>query len=145
MSLREWARNGWLTEHKTSPEEIVELLGIADRDLKDAHTQGLSADWKLNIAYNAALQVATTALAASGYRAMREAHHFRTIQSLAYTLKIEEPLVAQLDRFRKKRNLSDYERAGLVSEQEAEEMVVLAKRLRKRAEEWLRAHHPKLL
>lgn len=46
----------------------------------------MSPDWKLNIAYNAALQAATAALAASGYRAAREQHHYRTIQSLAHTL-----------------------------------------------------------
>jgi hypothetical protein len=47
------------------------LLHIADRDLKDCEAGGLSADWKLNIAYNAALQAATAALAASGYQAAR--------------------------------------------------------------------------
>jgi hypothetical protein len=45
----------------------------------------ISEDWKLNIAYNAALQAATAALAAAGYRAAREQHHYRTIQSLALT------------------------------------------------------------
>jgi hypothetical protein len=46
----------------------------------------LSPDWRLNIAYNAALQAATAALAAAGYRASREAHHCRAIQSLAFTI-----------------------------------------------------------
>lgn len=62
MSLKNWLNSGWLTEHKTSPEEIRNLLGVADRDLTDCQAVGLSADWRMNIAYNAALQVATTAL-----------------------------------------------------------------------------------
>ncbi len=145
MSLKNWARNGWLTEHKTSPQEITDLLRVADRDLADCQTKGLSPDWHLNIAYNAALQLATAALAASGYRASREAHHYRVVQSLAFTIGAEEELIQQLDQFRKKRNLSDYERAGLVSEQEAEEMEALARDLRKKVEAWLKTSHPHLL
>lgn len=145
MSLRDWARNGWLTEHKTSPQEISDLLRVADRDLLDCRAKGLSADWRLNIAYNAALQSATAALAASGYRSSREAHHYRVIQNLAFTMSAGKGLIRQLDQFRKKRNISDYERAGLVSEQEAGEMELLARRLRKKVAEWLRSNHPQLV
>lgn len=145
MSLKDWARNGWLTEHKTSPQEIVDLLRVADRDLADCQAEGLSPDWHLNIAYNAALQLATAALAASGYRSAREAHHYRVVQSLGLTIGADQGLTRQLDQFRKKRNLSDYERAGLVSEQEADEMEALARDLRKRVQEWLKTNHPHLM
>jgi len=84
-------------------------------------------------------------LAASGFRPSREAHHYRVIQSLAHTIGAASDVVAQLDRFRKKRNVGGYERAGAVSEQEAREMIALARRLRREAEEWLRARHPDLL
>ena len=79
MSLRNWAQNGWLKEHKTSAEEIADLLRVAERDLEDCRTPGLSADWQLGIAYNAALQAATAALAASGYRAALPRHPEPTI------------------------------------------------------------------
>jgi hypothetical protein len=72
MSLKNWLANGWLVEHKTSPQEITGLLEVADRDLKDCQSPGLSSDWQLNIAYNAALQAAAAALAAAGYRASRK-------------------------------------------------------------------------
>lgn len=143
--MSDWARNGWLVEHRTSPQEIADLLGVADRDLRDGAVKDLSEDWRLAIAYNAALQCATTALAASGFRASRDAHHYRVIQSLAHTIGANANLVAQLDAFRKKRNIGDYERAGLVSETEAREMLVLARTLRKRVEEWLRQNHAHLL
>jgi len=68
MSLQNWLNNGWLEEHRTSSQEIAALFAVADRDLSDCRTSGLSSDWRLNIAYNAALQTATAALAASGYR-----------------------------------------------------------------------------
>jgi hypothetical protein len=145
VSLRDWQKNGWLIEHRTSRKEIADLLGMADRDLAQSQTPHLSPDWQLSIAYNAALQVAIAALAAAGYRASREAHHYRVIQSLAYTIKADERLITQLDKFRKKRNISDYERAGAVSIQEAKEMFVLARNLRKEAEKCLRSNYPDLL
>ena len=112
--------------------------------MSDCQAAGLSADWRLAIAYNAALLLATAALAASGYRAAREMHHYRTIQSLAFTIGADSPLVAQLDAFRKKRNISGYERAGSVSEQEVAEMIALASQLRAMLEAWLRQNHPSL-
>lgn len=86
MSLRDWLVSGWLLEHRTGPREIADILAIVDRDLKDSTVRGLSPDWRFNIAYNAALQAATAALAAAGYRAARESHHFRVLQSLTFTL-----------------------------------------------------------
>ena len=145
MSLNEWLKRGWLTSHKTSTGEITALFNVADRDLADSKAQGLSTDSQLSIAYNAALQMATAALAASGYRAAREAHHYRIVQSLTYTIGAKAELVLQLDSFRKKRNISDYERAGTVSAQEAREMFNLAETLRAMVTEWLKKNHPELL
>ncbi len=145
MSLKDWLKSRWLIEHQTSRQEIADLLGMAGRDLVQCRTPHLSPDWQLNIAYNAALQAATAALAASGYRAARDSHHYRVIQSLAYTIRADAILITQLDKFRKKRNISDYERAGAVSEQEAKEMFALAKNLRDEVEKWLRSNYPELL
>lgn len=57
MSLSNWAGNGWLVQHRTSPKEIADLLGLADRDLHDCAAEGLSDDWRLAIACNAALRL----------------------------------------------------------------------------------------
>ena len=145
MSLQDWLKSRWLIEHEMSRQEIIDLLSMADRDLAQCRTPHLSPDWQLNIAYNAALQAATAALAAAGYRAARDAHHYRVIQSLAHTIIAEPGLIIQLDKFRKKRNITGYERAGAVSEQEAKEMFALAKNLRDKVEKWLRSNHPELL
>ena len=145
MSLQNWLNNGWLTEHRTSLQEITALLAVADRDLSDCKTPGPSSDWQLNIAYNAALQTATAALAASGYRAGRDAHHYRVIQSLAHTINADASLIALFDQFRKKRNISGYDHAGMISGQEAKEMVNLASSLRQKVEEWLRENHTDLM
>ena len=145
MSLKNWLSNGWLVEHKTSAQEIKDLLEVSKRDIADCQVSGLSADWRLNIAYNAALQAATAALAASGYRALRDSHHYRVIHSLAYTIGAKTDLIKQFDAFRKKRNIGGYERAGLVSEQEANEMLSLAENLLEMIKEWLNSNYPELL
>jgi len=145
MSLGDWLRNSWLVEHTTSREEIAGLLAIVERDLANSRVAGLSEDWRLNIAYNAALQAATAALAAAGFRAAREQHHYRTIQSLALTIGWPAAKVDQCDRFRKKRNIIGYETAGVVSEREAREMHELDVALREDVLAWLGKQHPKLL
>lgn len=145
MTLKNWLDNGWLIEHATNSQEISDLLQVADRDLKDCETRGLSADWQLGIAYNAALQTATAALAACGFRSGRDAHHHRVIQSLRYTIGADPSLVNQFDQYRKKRNIGGYDMAGMISQNEADGMKTLAKQLRKEVEEWLRRNHPKLM
>ena len=86
MSLSDWAKAQWLTEQKSSREELKNLLGVADRDLRDCQVKGLSDDARLAIAYNGALQLATAALRAAGYRLSREAHHHRALLSLEHTI-----------------------------------------------------------
>jgi len=144
MSLKDWLNDKLIEKHRPSAGEIASLLHICDRDLEKVQIVELGPDWRLSIAHNAALQTAAAALAAAGYRARKEGQHYRLIQSLAFTIKTDTATIKQLDKFRQKRNISDYERAGLVSEQEAEEMIALAKQLRADVEQWLRVHHPKL-
>jgi hypothetical protein len=86
VSFADWVKNGWLIAHKSSKQEIANLLGIVARDLKDSQARDVSDDWRFAIAYNGALQAATAALAAAGYRAGRESHHYRVIQSLELTV-----------------------------------------------------------
>jgi len=144
MSLRSWLQNSWLVQHTTSPEEITNLLAISDRDLAACQVEQLPTDWRFAIAYNAGLQAATAALAAAGYRAARDNHHYRVIQSLEFTTAPGTKLIATFDGFRKKRNVSSYDVAGVVSDREADEMLKLATKLRADVEKWIRATRPEL-
>lgn len=101
------------------------------------------ADWLLNIAYNAALQLAAAALAAAGYQAERANHHHHLIQSLGLTIGANANTIGKFDILRKKRNISDYERAETVSDLEADEMRKLAESLRKTVGAWIKKNHPK--
>lgn len=145
MSLENWRSNGWLSSHQSSAREVADLLALADRDLRDCQAAGLSADWKFSIAYNALLQAATAALAAAGYRAGRDSYHYRVLQSLAFTVGLDDALIRQVDAFRKKRNLIGYERIGAVSDQEVGEMVQMARTVRQQVEAWIRKAHRDLL
>lgn len=145
MTLRNWLDQRWLTKHTPSREEIAGLLEVINRDLEDAAIDRLSADWRLGIAYNAALQLANLALAAEGYRVERQRAHERAIRSLRFTVGLEQDSVDTLDAVRRKRNISNYERAGTASSSEAEEVYNLVLSLRDRVLDWMREHHPELL
>lgn len=144
-TLADWERNGWLSACSPTPEGVQALLGVAQRDLENCRAQGLDADWRLNIAYNAALQTAAAALEASGYRAARESHHYRVIESLRLTIGAKDDLVLPIDRLRQKRNIGIYERAGQVSDKEADAAYDFAKRLKSEVDAWLHSEHPDLL
>lgn len=145
MNWKDWLDNRWVTEHAPSAGEIGELFAAIRRDLDDCRAPGLSPDWRLAIAYAAALRAATAALAASGYRPGHEQQHYRVIQSLAHTIGAGRDFITEFDYFRKKRNITSYERMGTVSLQDAERMTELAERLRDMVLDWLRETHPALL
>ena len=145
MDLDSWQASGWLVAHQATREEISNLLTIVDRDLKQSALPGLAPDWRHNIAYNAALQLANAALAACGYRARREAQHFRVLQSLGHTAGVSSKTIRRLDQARKRRNLSAYDTAGMISSQEAGEVFKAAVDLRDVVIAWLKSKHPHLL
>jgi len=145
MSLTDLASEGRFKAHKTSKSEINQLLAVFDRDMADAQIVNLSTDRRFIMAYSATLTIGIIALAARGYRAASEGHHYWTIQSLAYTLGVDPKIVEKLNKFRQKRNIADYERTGMASEREMGEMLDLAKRLRLDLADWLKNNYSELI
>jgi uncharacterized protein (UPF0332 family) len=144
MSLEVWARNGWLRPHKITRQEVVDLFGVVDRDLKDAR-RDLSTDWKFGIAYNASLQLCTILLNASGYRPEKLSAHHRTLQSLPLILgSVRNDDADYLDTCRKTRNTVEYDFAGVTTEADAKELIEFAERLRQDVRAWLKQNHPEL-
>ena len=131
MSLQQWKANGWLKTHKTSGEELRNLLDIVDRDLADSQSEGLSNDWKFGIAYNAALKLCTMMLYDAGYMPEKNLAHYRTLLSIEYTLGAHRKADAvYLDACRIKRNHVEYDYVEGASAAEAEELKAFAKELR---------------
>jgi hypothetical protein len=87
---------------------------------------------------------ATAALSSAGFRSGRDAHHYRVIQSLEFMIAPGQEVIDTFDSFRKKRNASSYDVAGMVSDREAREMLELAKQLRIDVENWIRKGYPRL-
>ncbi len=114
----------------------MELVGIADRDIEASNTEDLHDDWRFNIAYNAALQLANAALAASGYRVEHGGNqHYRAIDSLSLTLGTDAATIKKFE---------DYERVGSVSENDVKEMRAIATKLREEFETWIAKNHADL-
>jgi uncharacterized protein (UPF0332 family) len=142
MSLAEWAKNGWLRPHQPTREEITNLLKIVERDLKDTSAKELSDDWKFGIAYNAALKLCTILLHSSGYRPEKNLAHYRTLQSLPLILGDKQKSNADyLDTCRKKRNETEYDFAGNVSEDEVQELLEFCQELKLEVMAWLKKNH----
>ena len=147
MSLADWLNHGFIVDHRTDRQEIRDLLAMVDRDLEESETGTHSPGWKLSIAYNAVVQAAKAALAATGYRDPKSnrSHHYYTIQSLRFTLNADAATLLKLEAVQKKRNTSEYERAGTVSEREAEDALNPAKTICKRVRARLQTEHPELM
>ena len=43
MSFADWVKNGWLVAHKSSKQEIANLLGIVARAPKDSQAKDVSS------------------------------------------------------------------------------------------------------
>ena len=120
MNLQDWHKFGWLKLHKTSFGELHNLLAIVDRDIADAGSETLSADWRFGIAYNAALKLCTMMLYDAGFMPEKNLAHYRTLLSLQYTLGAHRKADAEyLDACRIKRNHVEYDYVNGASETEA--------------------------
>lgn len=146
MSLINWVNNGWLRPHKTSREEISNLLNIVDRDINDANQKDISADWRFGIAYNAALKLCTILVYATGYRPEKLLAHYRTLQALPLILgKEKDDDTDYLDTCRTKRNIVEYDYVGSVTESDANELIKFVSNLKNDVIKWLRKFHPDLI
>lgn len=146
MILEDLLNQGKIKPHKTSREEIQNLINTTQRDIKDASIPGLSSDRKFCIAYNAILLSATILLNCKGYRSAGESHHLNTIRTIPIILGEKYlKLSRYFDHCRYKRNLSDYERIGSVSNKETQEILIEANNFFILVKEWLKTNHPQYI
>jgi len=145
-NLQSLLSEGRLQRHNTSVKEIADLLKVVDRDLADAAIKAISADRRFATAYNAALQLAASVLYASGYRTGKTGHHWVTFKILPEVMGAEAQERADyFNSCRSTRNVTDYDRAGVVSDAAADEILEEAKSFKEQVIKWLKAKHPNLL
>ncbi len=145
MSLDRFLAEERLKKHQTSRREIRDLLRVVDRDLADAAVTAISVDLRYQTASQACLQLATIVLAASGVRTSGAGHHWTTFKVLPELLGNDyQELADYFDQCRGKRNLSDYDRAGEISREEAIELLEEATTFKVTVLAWLKRNHPEL-
>jgi uncharacterized protein (UPF0332 family) len=136
-------KEGKIVPHKTSQKEISNLFEIIERDLKDATFPELSADRRFATAYNACLQAATVIMYCEGFRTRGTGHHATTFELARLALGKEfEELIDYFDSCRVKRNITDYTKAGHISEKEADELLSEAKEFFEIVKKWLKKNYP---
>lgn len=115
VTLKQFLAEDRLRRHRTTTKEIQDLLRVADRNLKDAAVEEISFDLRFTTAYQAALQLATIVLAASGYRTKGAGHHWITFKILPELFgrgikdETSRIMTAQV-KFRTMRRASSWER-----------------------------------
>lgn len=122
-------------------------MAVAERDLRDARVTALSLDRRFATAYSAVLQLATIVLAASGLRVTAQrGHHAVTWQALPELMGDDiGDTAVYFDSCRTLRNRSDYDRVGVVSEAEVEELLRETEAFRGQVIDWLSREHPRLV
>jgi uncharacterized protein (UPF0332 family) len=129
--------------HRTGPEEIHDLRGVVERDLKDAKLDALSEDRRFATAYNAVLQLTKIMIACEGYRVVGLGHHQTTFQALEIAMgRSVIPLSSYFELCRRDRNQVDYDMANVATEAEARLLVQKAEEFQELVEDWIRKHHP---
>jgi hypothetical protein len=146
MTWTDWLREGRLEPHKAARGEIAALRRAAERSLRDSALPDLSPEGRFQLAYGAALDIATVAVLAAGYRVRaRVGHHQLVLEAAAVALGPEsDSLLSYLDLCRRRRNTISYE-GDEVGDEQAQELLRETGRFAALVKAWLEHRHRDLL
>lgn len=144
MTWAELLANHAVTRLPPTKAELANLRSIVARSLKDVVVPGLSADARFIMAYDAARTLSLMIVRAAGYRPRAVGGHYNTFLALEAADPAFAALSAYFDGCRIKRNASEYDFAGGVSDTDADSLLQVVQKFRVDAEAWVKAHHPKL-
>ncbi|MCL1971811.1 MAG: hypothetical protein FWG57_02330 [Endomicrobia bacterium] len=143
MTLAKLLAANRLKKHKTSADEISNLLKVAERDIKDAKIEALSDDRRYATAYNAVLQAGKIALLCSGYDTKGAGHHAAVFDAITDILgKKYEKTAIYFDSCRAKRNEVDYTGVFNVSSTEVAELIKEAETFKAEVKKWIEDNYP---
>lgn len=128
-----------LEECRVDPKKIANLLGIVNRNLSDANVDAITLPTRYVIAYEAALQLASIVLHASGYRLTNtESHHEGTFQLVVKFMGEEQKVRANyFNSCRVRRNLIQYVQTIEITPDELKELIKQVKLFKSDVEKWL--------
>lgn len=111
--------------------------------MKDARILQISADRRFATAYNAALQLATIAIACEGYRVSGLGHHYTTFRAVELALGDEASSFASyFEKCRKKRNQVDYDIVDVVTDADADDLLGNVMEFERFVDRWIAKRHP---
>jgi hypothetical protein len=151
ITAKDWASQKKLQEEKSSPEEIRELLALADEMLNDcdivSKTESLSADHYQRGVYEAALPCAKAVMRASGYRVGKgaEGGHDLLFAFLGLTVDPRDKFGSTLQAARLTRQQTTYNAKGNFDKPEVDKLLKLVHALRAEVEKWIQQNHSDLL
>lgn len=105
---------------------------------------GLSADARFIMAYDAARTLSLMIVRAAGYRPRAVGGHYNTFLALEAADPAFAAMSAYFDGCRIKRNASEYDVAGGVSDTDADSLLKVVEKFRLETEAWVKTHHPRL-
>ena len=145
MSWAKLLASNKVTLQPTTKAELDSLRSIVARSLSDVTAKGLSADARFVMAYDAARTLSVMIVRSAGYRPKSVGGHYNTFLALEAAEPAFAPLSAYFDGCRTKRNVSEYDGAGGVTDTEAEELLKTVLQFAKDAEAWIKANHPQFV
>lgn len=146
MTWRNWLKEGRVEALAPIGSELVAQRRAAERSLKDAALEGLSPEGRFQLAYVAALDLATIAVRASGYRIKsRLGHHQLTFEAAGVALgESSRETIDYFDLCRRRRNVISYD-GDEVSQALADELLAESVRFAETIDRWLRTEHPGII
>ena len=129
MSYNRLIQQKLIRPYQADVKEIEQLIQVAVRDYETAEQNLDNApDWAYNMAYNAVLQIGRALMFNEGYRPRGANQHATVVEFMRE--KLGNPYLKQInlvDQMRRKRHRVVYEVAGIVSKDEAKQVVQFAK------------------
>lgn len=138
MGLEELADVGELEKLPSNWHEIKGLLKKARRKLKDANSDSISNETRLEQVYNVILTVALIGLRAKGFRILaKSSAHYTAIETLRQTLGLDSDKLEYFQSLRTLRHRDIYDVELVISSDDLNEAILEATSLLNFLQEWL--------
>ena len=144
MSWTKLLASKTVTPLPATKSELDKLRSLVARSLNDITAPGISTDMQFILAYDAARTLSLMIVRAAGYRPKSVGAHYNTFVALEAADSAFATMSAYFDGCRIKRNVSEYEFAGGISETDAEGLLKAVQRFAKDTEAWIKTNHPAL-
>ena len=126
-SLSDLLKRNLAERFQSDPAQIKNELAIAKNDLGAAKKMlGIREwGWAHNAAYNAMLQAGRALMFEKGYRPKSQDHHLAVVSFIeaVYSKKFPEGILRSFGKARLRRNESLYDKAGSISQTQAQDLV----------------------